>query len=48
MPACFLVDQVEGAMIPRFCQAKHVVQVHSTEDVSWAIKHAKQECQGKK
>lgn len=40
--------KVEGAMIPRFCQAKELVNVYSTADVSSAIKKAVGDCKGKR
>jgi hypothetical protein len=41
-------SKVEGAMIPRFCQAKTVVQVGSTAAVSEVIKQANYKCKGKR
>ena len=35
-------------MIPRFCEAKHVTQAYTTEDVSRIVKDAVNSCKGKR
>ena len=35
-------------MIPRFCEAKHVTQAYTTEDVSRIVKDAVNNCKGKR